>query len=252
MFAQIKAKVVSLLAIAWAALLPWLNAKLGLHMTDNHIHGNQGLCGMLLAHLWHEDVSLSKIKQLMAAAGKPMAAAVLGLLGVGLAGCTVTPGEIQATTALFVGSGLTVATIADAKAKDKISADCRVIATAVNAMIPSFWPAATSAQFLNHTVDTTLLLLKSKLAASPNGTMIVDLITAAKVPFASVLGSTASPTQAMSPATQADALAFFNGVSTAIAQYLGDSTLMPPQPPAPAPAPAPPPPAPSPAPAPPK
>lgn len=250
MLEMFKSKVLHILTIVFASILPYLNKKVGLEMTPNYLHGIQALCGTFLVHLWHEGAIFAKAKQLLVAA-KAAAPAILMVIYLALEGCAMTPGEIQTGTTLFVGSGLTLASIADPAAKDRIKADCIVIAKATNALIPTFFPGATSSQLMNHSVDTSLTILKSKLAASPNGTMIVDLIRAAEVPFAAILGNSASPTAAMSPATQADALAFFTGVSNALAMFVGDLTLMAPlptvtntsgapTPPAPAPAPVPP------------
>lgn len=242
---------------AWAALAAGTIAtvlKDRLHISDAHIHHILVLCGgimgLALRMTWVKK-DLSALQSLLA---KPAATAALlfGLLS--MSGCALTPAEIQTGTTLFVGSGLTIATIAekDPAVKKRIADDCRTIALANNSLILSFFPGATSSQLLNHTVDTSLTILKSKLAASPNGTMIVDIIQAAKIPFASVLGSTASPTSAMSPTTQADALAFFTGVSIALANYCNDPSLMPPTPPSTTGAPPPPAPSPVPTPVPPK
>lgn len=252
MLEMFKSKVLHILTVLFASALPYLNKKLNLEMTPNYMHGVQVLCGTFLGHLWHEAVGAMKLKQLLASAGKAAAALLVAL---SLVGCgTITPGEIQTGTTIFIGSGLTMASIAekDPVVKQRIVADCKTIATATNALIPTFFPGATSQQLMNHAVDTSLTILKSKLAASQNGSMIVDLIKAAEVPFTSVLGSSASPTAAMSPTSQADALAFFTGVSSALAMFTGDLTLMPPLPPVPSTTGAPPPPVPAPAPVPPK
>lgn len=254
MFASIKAKAVSILAILWAAALPWLNAKLGLHMTDNHIHGNQGLCAMLLAHLWHEDVSLSKIRQLLAASGKTMAAGAGILMAFVLSGCSgMTPAQIQADTAIGVTLGLTGAVIFDPAEKPSIDKDVRTAATLLDqVIIPQFFPGANAGQLANAAVTQGISLITKKLAASPTGGKITEVLTLIQGPLSAALGATASPTAPMSAATQAQALGFFSGAAQGCATYLKDPTLNPPTPP-PAPAPAPPaPPAPPPAPAPPK
>lgn len=235
------------LALAAGVLTTVMKDKL--HISDAHIHHILGLCGgvmgLALRMTWVK-------KELGLLAKQGISAAALLICCISMTGCAITPGEIQTGTTIFVGSGLTMAAIADPPAKDRIKADCVVIAKATNALIPTFFPGATSVGLMNHTVDTSLTILKSKLAASPNGTMIIDLIQAAKIPFAAILGNSASPTAAMSPATQADALAFFTGVSSALAMFTGDLTLMPPLPPATSTTGVPPPPAPAPAPVPPK
>jgi hypothetical protein len=236
------------LALAAGVLTTVMKDKL--HISDAHIHHILGLCagvmGLALRMTWVKNGFESLGKQIVIPA-----ALLIGCLS--MTGCAVTPGEIQLGTTIFIGSGLTMASIAekDPAVKQRIVADCKTIATATNALIPTFFPGATSQQLMNHTVDTAMTILRSKLAASPNGTMIVDLIQAAEVPFAAVLGNKSSPTAAMSPATQADALAFFTGVSSALAMFTKDLTLMPPLPTASTTA-APPPPVPAPAPVPPK
>jgi hypothetical protein len=239
-------------AFAAGIMTTVMKNKLGI--SDAHIHHILGLCagvmGLALRMTWVK----KDLSALQALISKPAAAAGALLFGLlSMTGCsTVTPGEIQFATTVFVGSGLTMATIAekDPAVKERIKADCKTILLANNALIPTYFPGATSAALMQHSVDTTITILKSKLAGSPNGTLIVDLIQAAEVPFAAVLGSKASPTAAMTPDTRADALAFHTAVSVALAQYVGDLSLMPPLPPAPSTTGAPPPPAPVPSPAP--
>jgi hypothetical protein len=223
------------LAFVAGVLITAVKGKLGI--SDAHIHHILGLCGgvmgLALRMTWVKK-DLSALQALLSKPATAGAALLIGLLS--MTGCgAVTPGEIQFATTVFVGSGLTMATIAekDPVVRERIKADCKTIVLANNELIKAFFPGATSQQLMQHAVDTSITILRSKLAASPNGTMIVDLIQAAEVPFAAVLGSKASPTAAMTPETRADALAFHTGVSSAIAMYLGDLSLMPPLPPAP-------------------
>lgn len=227
--------------VGLAILLAAFKDKLKIDPANLHfINVLQGLSMVLV-----EFPSLrTKVQGLLGAATKAVGCLVLVLL---MNGCALTPGEIQTGTTLGLTSMLTMAVIAekDPAVQQRIKTDCRVIAVTTQGFIPQLWPGATAQQFAGHTVDTCLTLLKSKLASSPNGPMIVELIQAAEVPFAAVLSNKASPTAAMSTTAQADALAFFNSVCTSIATFLGDPTLMPPVPPpviAPAPtaAPAPP------------
>jgi hypothetical protein len=242
------------LAFVVGVLITAVKGKLGI--SDAHIHHILGLCGGVMGLALRMTWVKKDLSALQALLGKPATAGAALLIGLlSMAGCgAITPGEIQTGTTIFIGSGLTMTSIAekDPVVKQRIVADCKVIAASTNALIPTFFPGATSQQLMNHAVDTSLTILKSKLASSPNGTMIVDLIQAAEVPFAAILGDKASPTAAMSPNSRADALAFFTGVSSALAMFTGDLTLMPPLPPAPVPSAtgAPPPPAPAPAPVP--
>jgi hypothetical protein len=235
------------LALAAGVLTTVLKDKL--HISDAHIHHILGLCagvmGLALRMTWVKG-ELGSLSKLI------VTPAVLLIGCLSLTGCAITPGEIQAGTTIMVGSGLNMAAIASPAEKERIKQDAIVVAKTVNQLIPTFFPGATSAALLNQSIDTSISIMKSKLNASPHGLAIVEMIQAAKIPFSAALGSSASPAAMMSPATQADALAFFTGVSSAIAMFVNDMTLMPPLQPATSTTVAPPPPAPAPAPVPPK
>lgn len=149
-----------------------------------------------------------------------------------LSACSLTPAEIQSDTAFAVNGGLNLAVIVDAPEKSRIDQDALVILQTLDALIPNFFPGATGAQFASTAVTQTLSLLGQKLATSPTGTKVTDIVNGAENLFLSYLTSVASPTALMSAAHQANALAFFTGAAQGIAKHLNRPDLMPPTPPA--------------------
>ena len=222
MLDQIKAHFLHILAIAYATALPYLNAKLGLHLTDNHIHGVQGLCGMLMAAIWHKGIIQAKAAQLLKVAP-------LLMLAIGLAGCALSPAQIEADTAMGTNLGLTGAVIFDKAKVVEIQADAVQVAQAINqAVLPQFQPSSTASGLLNSAVSQALPHLQVRLSSLKHGPEILAAIALLQGPLSGALGMTASPTAALSPAAQLNALAFFSGVSQGIATFTGNASLAPP------------------------
>lgn len=177
--------------------------------------------------------------------------ATLALLSLSAIGCALTPEQVQSDTAVGVALLLDTAVRVEPKEQVNIDKEATTLATTVNEIIPEFFPGATAAQLSSVVVTQVTTLLRTKLAASPNGPKIMSIIDLLQGPLNSALGTTASPTAKLTDSQRAYALAFFSAISKGVAAHTKNPALNPPVPPMPAPPPPPPAPVPAPVPAPP-
>lgn len=216
----------------WAILaagfvVPLLKDKL--HIDTAHVHGFHGLClaalGVVLRSTWVK-TEADKMRTTLLQTAK-----IVGpiLLVMGIAGCSLSPQQIETDTAVAVNVGLQGATIFDRTKTGEIQTDAVTVAQAINsAVLPQFQPGATSGALLNSAVAQVVPHLQARLATLRHGQEILAVVGLLEAPLASALGGTASPTAIMSATARQNALAFFSGVSQGISAFTGNATLAPP------------------------
>lgn len=200
--------------IGLAILLAYLKNRL--HLDTAHLHGINALQGLSMLLVEFPGLR-AKLGAILAKAAAP-AVILLALMGC----ANLQPATIQADTATGLTVALTGYAIAQPEKAKEIQADAKAVADAINTVIlPSFQQGATAGALLNGAAAQAMTKLNAKIIGLKNGPMIMAEIKLALGLFTSSLSGTSSPTAAMSAQTQADLVAFFTGVSQALASFTG-------------------------------
>jgi hypothetical protein len=178
---------------------------------------------------------------------------VLSAVAMSSVGCSLSPAQIESDTAMGTSLLLSGAVALDPAEKAHITGDTLTTILAIrDQVIPAFSSTATGGSVAAGAITQAMTLLKTKLASSPTGAKVSEVVALLQAPLVAALGSTASPTSLLSPTAQLQWVAFWSGIQLGGSQFLQRPDLAPaplPAPaPIPAPTPAPPPPAPIPSP----
>ena len=226
MLETLKAHVLHLLVIGYASALPYLNAKFGLHMTDNHLHGIQALCAILLGKLWHTGVVQAKVGTFLSTSAKVASVLLLAFTMNGWAAikadiAALTPAQIQTDASVGIQTALTGWAMADPSRQAAIMSDAQLVSNIItNQLLPAITGAPVGT-VLNGALNQACLSLSKQIVGMKNGPLIVSEIRLAVTLAGGALGTTATPTLPMTAATQAKAVAFLTGTAQGLSGFAG-------------------------------